>query len=210
MNKTILGSLIALSFAMSGATPTLAQTTTFTTPAAYGTTSSVVTRVQQFLADKGFLSVKPTGYYGDLTAAAVERFQIAMGISPTYARRVGPLTLAALNDVVSGKRMLSGTTSRSIPAVRTLGSTDVTATTALISGMILASEQSGSVTPSFTYGTSMAYGSAAQTSIAGNIAVARLTGLSCGTTYHYKFSVTNSVGTSNGGDAVFTTLSCGA
>lgn len=210
MNKTILGSLVALSFAVSGAMPALAQTTTFTAPVAYGTTNSVVTRIQQFLADNGFLSVKPTGYYGDLTAAAVERFQIAMGISPTYAKRVGPLTLAAINDVVSGKRMLSGTGSRSIPAVRTLTAIDVTATTALVSGTVLAPEQAGSVSPFFSYGTSMAYGSTAQTSITGNTAAARLTGLTCGMTYHYKFSVTNSVGTSNGGDAVFTTLPCGA
>lgn len=210
MNKTILGSLVALSIAMSGALPALAQTATFTTPVAYGTTNSVVTRVQQFLADNGFLSVKPTGYYGTLTAAGVERFQIAMGISPTYAKRVGPLTLAALNDVVSGRRKLSSTSSRSIPAVRTLAAIDVTATTALVSGTILAPEQDGSVSSFFSYGTNMAYGSTVQASIFGTAAAARLTGLTCGMTYHYKFSVTNSVGTSNGGDAVFTTLPCGA
>lgn len=207
MNTKIIGSLVALVLVVSGTTPVLAQTATITTPVAYGTTSSVVTRVQQFLIAQKFLSATATGYYGPLTAAAVEQFQIAMGISPTYAKRVGPLTIAAINDVLTGKRSPLGA---SLPAVRTLQATDVTASTALLSGSILAPEIAGSVTPSFWYGTTMAYGFTAQTVITDGIAAARVSGLSCGTTYHFKFTVENSTGASNGGDGAFTTLACGA
>lgn len=211
MNKKIIGSLIVLAFAVSGGAPlAMAQTASFTTPVAYGTTSSAVARVQQFLIDQKFLSATATGYYGPLTAAAVERFQAASGISPTYAKRVGALTLAALNKALSGQGSAPGVSGMSLPAVRTSAAIDVTSSTALLSGMVLAPEFARSVTPSFSYGTTMNYGRTTQTIMIESFAAARVTGLTCGTTYHYVFSVTNSIGTSNGGDAVFTTLPCGA
>lgn len=64
--------------------------------------SENVSRLQAFLATNP--SVYPeglvTGYYGPLTIAAVERFQRLYGIDAVG--RVGPLTLAKINSLISG------------------------------------------------------------------------------------------------------------
>ena len=64
----------------------------------------------------------------------------------------------------------------------------------------------------FEYGTTTAYGSRTPTRGAGsgtqNVPVTEaLTGLTPGTTYHYRLVATNADGTSRGADGVFTTLS---
>lgn len=41
----------------------------------YGMRNSDVSELQQDLKDLGFLSIKPTGYFGDITQNAVEKFQ---------------------------------------------------------------------------------------------------------------------------------------
>lgn len=55
---------------------------------------SMVTPLQQFLVERGYLSVTPTGRFGALTAAAVKRFQSTSAISPTGT--VGPMTRGAI------------------------------------------------------------------------------------------------------------------
>ena len=81
---------------------THAQTATFTTQMDIGARGAEVTALQSYLATQ--TSFYPeglvTGYYGSLTAAAVARFQTNYGL-PAVGR-VGPLTLAKLNAVVSG------------------------------------------------------------------------------------------------------------
>ena len=64
----------------------------------------------------------------------------------------------------------------------------------------------------FEYGATTAYGRRTSTLSAGtgteNVPVsAALTGLTQGTTYHYRIVATNADGTSRGADGVFTTLS---
>lgn len=67
-----------------------------TKPLSLGMTDPQVTILQQFLVVKGYLLVSPTGYYGQLTMAAVKKFQAANGIDQVGA--VGPMTRAAINN----------------------------------------------------------------------------------------------------------------
>lgn len=70
-----------------------------------------VTRLQDFLRDKGFFAVQSTGNFFDLTRGAVRQFQTAYDISPTGY--FGPLSRAAANK-------LTGATPSSPPAPSTL------------------------------------------------------------------------------------------
>lgn len=67
----------------------------FTTLLTYGSTGPAVTALQEQLTKDGVYTGPITGYYGDLTTAAVETFQSDHGISPVGY--VGPATRAALN-----------------------------------------------------------------------------------------------------------------
>jgi len=65
--------------------------------------SDDVTKLQNFLIDRGYLAVGlNTGFYGEQTEAAVLKFQMEQGIidgaNATGAGRVGPQTLAAINS----------------------------------------------------------------------------------------------------------------
>ena len=60
-----------------------------------GLTSSDVGELQRILIDGNYLSSGVTGYYGDLTFAAVQRYQSVNGISSTGY--FGPLTRALMN-----------------------------------------------------------------------------------------------------------------
>ena len=62
------------------------------------TTGKDITVLQNYLHVKGFLSVTPTGYFGNLTKAAVVSFQTAEGISP-QSGFVGPLTRAKIQAI---------------------------------------------------------------------------------------------------------------
>ena len=67
----------------------------------YGSTNSnsgsQVTMLQNFLYSNGYLSVAPTGRYGDMTISAVKKFQTTQGISAIGV--VGPATRAAVQKV---------------------------------------------------------------------------------------------------------------
>ena len=81
-----------------------------TTQLDFGDRGSEVTELQTYLATNA--SIYPealvTGYFGQLTKAAVERFQTAQGIvsqgtpATTGYGRVGPLTQAAINAKLAG------------------------------------------------------------------------------------------------------------
>ncbi len=77
-----------------------------------------VMRLQQFLFDKGYLKVAPTGNYLSLTTEAVRAFQRSQGIEATGF--FGPLTMAALNRV-SG-RVASEVSGFSVASVKGLAS----------------------------------------------------------------------------------------
>lgn len=62
-----------------------------------GLTSPDVTALQNILIQDGYLLVPATGYYGDLTTAAVEQFQTAHNLDSIGV--VGPATRAALNSL---------------------------------------------------------------------------------------------------------------
>jgi hypothetical protein len=85
--------------AVSGVNGTTATTASnqydFTTLLTYGSTGAAVTALQEQLTSDGLYTGPITGYYGDLTTAAVKAFQSKHGISSVGY--VGPGTRAALN-----------------------------------------------------------------------------------------------------------------
>ena len=60
-------------------------------------TNGDVTNLQTFLQDEGFLSSDPTGYFGQMTAKAVKKFQTRYGISPVGS--VGTVTRKKINSL---------------------------------------------------------------------------------------------------------------
>lgn len=66
----------------------------------YGMSGDDVTYLQQLLAAYGFFYGVPSGYFGELTEAAVINFQYAYGIDPIGI--AGPQTIAALTGDYSG------------------------------------------------------------------------------------------------------------
>lgn len=100
------------------------------------------------------------------------------------------------------------------PTATTSSASGVTQDSITLAGTV--SDNGTSTTVTFDYGTSASYGTnvAATTGAtvaanAGSTAVAKtLTGLSCGTTYHYRVVATNSAGTTNGSDQTATTSAC--
>jgi hypothetical protein len=72
----------------------------FTKQMKFGDRNTEVKKLQDTLKALGlFPQVPSTGFYGGITAAAVEKFQINSLISPTARNNVGPKTLSALNKL---------------------------------------------------------------------------------------------------------------
>ena len=101
--------------------------------------------------------------------------------------------------------------SSSPPSVSTDTATSVASGSAILNGIVNPNGTSTTVT--FEYGTSASYGStvtATQSPLTGtnyqNVNV-DVTGLTTGTTYHFRAKGTNSAGTTNGDDQTFTTTS---
>jgi MSHA biogenesis protein MshQ len=101
------------------------------------------------------------------------------------------------------------------PTVTTLAASAVTATTATLNGTV--SSNGASTTVTFDFGPTAAYGStvvAVPSPLAGGASgaavTASLTGLACGTTYHFSVNGANSGGVANGNDLTFTTPTCPA
>lgn len=101
--STIL--MLALAFALVATTASAAGTT-FTKGLKKGSRGAEVSALQALLGTQGLLSVSPTGYYGNLTAAAVKAYQAKKGLAQVGF--VGPATAAALN--------LEGETVGTLPA----------------------------------------------------------------------------------------------
>ena len=87
-------------------TPTTpVQTVSFPIPSTeleLGMENDEVTKLQELLASEPeiYPEGRVTGYFGELTRAAIRRFQERHGLPPVG--RVGPLTLAKLNEVYGG------------------------------------------------------------------------------------------------------------
>jgi len=100
-----------------------------------------------------------------------------------------------------------------LPAATTNAATAIAAASATLNGTV--SSNSATTTVVFDYGTDTSYGStvtAAESPLASSATSAAVTapisGLICGTTYHYRVRATNSQGTTNGADSSFTTSAC--
>lgn len=78
----------------------------FTTDLKLGQTGDDVYALQEYLAYDGDLTVKPTGYYGQITAQAVLRLQLKYGVASAASLEelgghiVGPATRAKLNSLL--------------------------------------------------------------------------------------------------------------
>jgi len=105
---------------------------------------------------------------------------------------------------------MSFTTLGGIPTGTTQAATDISGIGATLKGIVNANYLSTAVT--FEYGTTTSYGNsviATQSPVSGNTDTnvnAILTGLTKGTTYHFRVKGVNSLGTLNGNDLSFTTL----
>lgn len=108
-----VGVLLALSIVLSlGVGSQLAQAASISTQMGIGSTGADVRTLQTYLAANPELypSGLITGYYGLLTQAAIQRFQAAQGIvssgtpASTGYGRVGPTTLARLNQLMGGNQ----------------------------------------------------------------------------------------------------------
>jgi len=90
----------------------------------FGMTNSDVTSLQVYLASNSAFYPEGivSGYFGNLTVAAVKRFQTANGLAAVG--RVGPLTLALINAKMGGSVSAGGDVSAPImmPEKVTLGS----------------------------------------------------------------------------------------
>jgi len=102
------------------------------------------------------------------------------------------------------------TTAGLAPTATTMAATNKTATGATLNATVNANMVSTVVT--FEYGTTTSYGqtvNASPSPVTGNTITnvsANLTGLTAGTTYHFRVKAVNSVGTTYGIDMTFTTL----
>lgn len=128
-------------------------------------------------------------------------------VPPTPSAQYQIRIADAVNDSVSA---LSGLFSvYTAPTASTGAATNVTLNSATLNGLVNAGN--GSTTVSFEYGTTDAYGStlnALQSPVNGgtdtNVS-ADVTGLSEGTTYHYRVKAENGSGVAYGPDMIFTT-----
>ncbi len=91
------GPLLPVTFSSNG--QVLGATTfVFSSDLTFGTRSSQVTELQNFLTEAGVYSGPITGFFGPLTLAAVKRYQAQQGLPQTGF--VGPLTRGRINAFV--------------------------------------------------------------------------------------------------------------
>jgi len=100
------------------------------------------------------------------------------------------------------------------PAAATLAATSITTTGATLNGTANASGNFTTVSFEYglttTYGTTVAATPATLTDSSTTAVGASLTGLTPGTTYHYRVKAVSGAGTANGSDLTFTTISTNA
>jgi len=86
----------------------------------YGTEGDDVLALQYLLADAGYFSDEPTGYFGEITEAALIGYQLDMGLDPDGI--AGPLTqeLLGLETDASGSTDEEGTVEIEAESVQTL------------------------------------------------------------------------------------------
>jgi len=99
----------------------------------------------------------------------------------------------------------------SAPTVTSGSASSISRSGATLSGEITSIGGENATARGFEYGETTSYGSTYSSSgtFSTGVFSTSLTGLSCGTTYHFRAFATNSGGTGYGSDATFTTDSCG-
>ncbi|MBP9852288.1 MAG: hypothetical protein KBC67_03425, partial [Candidatus Pacebacteria bacterium] len=120
-------------------------------------------------------------------------------------------TVSKITNIGAGVSANFTVDTRTAPTLLTSASSGVQSTSANISGNITVTGGADLTARGFHYGKTTGYGStvsASDTLATGNYSTT-ITGLECGTTYHYRSFATNSIGTETGSDATFTTQSCG-
>lgn len=104
--------------------------------------------------------------------------------------------------------LLPTTAQASVPGASTGTATDITATSAKLTGVVNPNKEE--TTYSFEYGTTTAYGAKTPDAIVGGNAgkdvEADITGLTPNTVYHFRLVATNASGSDTGADGTFTTL----
>jgi phosphodiesterase/alkaline phosphatase D-like protein len=136
---------------------------------------------------------------------------ISADITGLTAATIYHYRITAVNSLgTTNSNDITFTTLGQIPTVTTLAATNITTVAAQLNGSVNSNYLSTVVT--FEYGTTTSYGSsvpATQSPVTGgtntNVS-ANITGLTVGTTYHYRVKAVNSLGTTNSSDMSFTTL----
>ena len=177
------------------------DTTPFVGQMQLGMQNPEVTKLQIFLAAEPAIypSGLVTGYYGPLTAEAVRQFQVSYGLP--VVGRVGPLTLAAMNTVVTSGRSLDVSAPNILtPTVHVTGTTSVItwSTSEMARGVvyystqpIISNETSHAFMQPYVSGTPIA-----TTGMASNQAIT-LQGLTPSTTYYYLIEAIDPSGNTN-------------
>ncbi len=98
----------------------------------------------------------------------------------------------------------------SVPTISVASASSISQTSATINGNLTISDGANATAEGFEYGTDTNYGTVV--SFAGYYPTGAfnqsLTGLTCGSTYHYRSFATNSAGTASSTDQSFTTSAC--
>ncbi|NDE67982.1 peptidoglycan-binding protein [bacterium] len=98
MKKVIIAAVVALALVAGSSSASAAAGYTFASYLKVGSTGADVTALQTWLSTSGFLSMPAgvaKGYFGQLTKAAVVKYQASVGLPATGF--VGPMTIAKLN-----------------------------------------------------------------------------------------------------------------
>jgi phosphodiesterase/alkaline phosphatase D-like protein len=165
----------------------------------WGTSSTLATSTATTSQSigSGTSSVSVTANLSGLTASTTYYFRV-VGLNSAGTQRASILSFTT-------------TAGGTAPTVSTDAPTNITTTSAILKGTINPNGLSTTVT--LQYGTTTGYGStvtATQSPVSGSGSTsvsASLSGLSAGTTYHYRVAATNTAGTANGLDQTFITYS---
>ncbi len=203
-------------------TATCASAPTVTTDAVQSPTTDGATFSGQITntggddaSDAGFIYSTDFSFH---TGVATTSLGVQVGTA-TFTATVSTLLPGTNYFVRAYARNIAGTsygsvvpfsTTASMPIVSIFDASNVTQTTATLNGTVTATGGYTVTVEGFNYGVDMGYGSTASST--GSYTVGpfsqHITGLTCGTTYHFEGAATNSSGTAVSGDGTFTTAIC--
>ncbi len=172
--------------------------------------ASTITESTFILKDSSGNAVSGTVSYDDTTKTATLTPSSNLSDNTTYTATISGYVKDA-NGHAMGKdcswSFTTGEQQEVAPSVQTDSATNVTKTTATLNGELTDMGSASQVTVYFEYGTDTSYGNETphQTLSATGSFSADITGLTPGTTYHFRAVAVNSAGTSYGEDKTFGT-----